>query len=66
MKSFHQICSTGESEAVKTKKGGEDYTPVVLGEPGDEALLGVVTLEILGLVFHPFSRTLHPIRAMLS
>ncbi len=45
---------------------GEDYTPVVLGEPGDEALLGVVTLEILGLVFHPFSRTLHPMRALLA
>ena len=65
MKSFHQTCSTGESEAVKTK-AGEDYAPVVLGGPGDEALLGVVTLEILGLMFHPFSRTLHPIRAMLA
>ncbi len=39
---------------------GEDYTPVIVGEPGDEALLGVVTLEILRLVFNPFSRTLHP------
>ena len=28
---------------------GEGHTPVILGEPGDEALLGVVTLEILGL-----------------
>ena len=45
---------------------GEDYTPVILGEPGDEALLGVVTLEILGLVFDPFSRTLHPMRMMLA
>ncbi len=45
---------------------GEDYTPVILGEPGDEALLGVVTLEILGLVFNPFSRTLHPMRKMLA
>ena len=45
---------------------GEDYTPVILGEPGDEALLGVVTLEILGLVFSPFSRTLHPMRMMLA
>ena len=45
---------------------GEDYTPVILGEPGDEALLGVVTLEILGLVFNPFSRTLHPMRMMLA
>ena len=45
---------------------GKDYTPVILGEPGDEALLGVVTLEILGLVFNPFSRTLHPMRMMLA
>ena len=45
---------------------GQDYTPVILGEPGDQALLGVVTLEILGLVFHPFSRTLKPMRMMLA
>jgi len=45
---------------------GEGHTPVVLGEPGDaEALLGVVTLEILGLVFDPFRRTLHPMRTLL-
>ena len=45
---------------------GETHTPVVLGEPGDATLLGVVTLEELGLVFNPFSRTLHPISAMLA
>ncbi|MBM3943345.1 MAG: aspartyl protease [SAR202 cluster bacterium] len=45
---------------------GEDYTAVILGEPGDEALLGVVTLEILGLVLNPFSRTLHPMRMLLA
>lgn len=40
--------------------------PVILGDPGDdEALLGVVTLEILGLVFNPFSRTLQPMRLLL-
>src|SRR2546422_5203226 len=45
---------------------GEGHTPVVLGQPGDaEALLGVVTLEILGLVFDPFRRTLQPMRALL-
>jgi hypothetical protein len=38
----------------------------VLGEPGDEALLGVVTLENLGLVLNPFDRTLRPMRAMLA
>ena len=45
---------------------GEAHTPVILGETGDEALLGVVTLEILGLLFNPFNRTLQPMRAMLA
>ncbi len=45
---------------------GQDYSPVILGEPGDEALLGVVTLEILGLLFNPFNRTLQPMRMMLA
>ena len=49
-----------------TLEQGEDYTPVILGEPGDSGLLGVVTLEILGLVFNPFSRTLHPMRMLLA
>ena len=44
---------------------GEGHTPVILGEPGDEGLLGVVTLEILGLVFNPFNRSLQPMRALL-
>lgn len=39
------------------------YTPVILGEPGDDqALLGAVTLETMGLLLNPFSRTLHPLR----
>ena len=45
---------------------GEGQTPVILGEPGDEALLGVVTLEILGLVLNPFTRTLQPMRMLLA
>ena len=45
---------------------GEAHTPVILGEPGDEALLGVVTLEILGLVLNPFTRTLQPMRMLLA
>ena len=45
---------------------GEGHTPVVLGEPGDEALLGVVTLEILGLILNPFTRELHPMRMLLA
>lgn len=46
--------------------GGEACTPVILGEPGDEALLGVVTLEILNLALNPFSRTPQPMRMMLA
>ena len=45
---------------------GEAHTPVILGEAGDEALLGVVTLEILGLVLNPFTRTLQPMRMLLA
>jgi predicted aspartyl protease len=45
---------------------GDAHTPVILGEPGDEPLLGVVTLEILGLVLNPFTRTLQPMRLMLA
>ena len=44
---------------------GEGYSPVVLGEVGDDqALLGAVTLENLGLVLNPFSRTPHPMRLL--
>ncbi len=45
---------------------GEGHTPVILGEEGDEALLGAVTLEILGLVLNPFNRSLQPMRMLLK
>jgi len=45
---------------------GERHTPVMLGEKGDEALLGVVTLEILGLILNPYTRQLQPMRMMLA
>jgi predicted aspartyl protease len=41
-------------------------SPVVLGEENDVALLGVVTLETLGLVLNPFDRSLEPMRLMLA
>ncbi|MEK7767221.1 MAG: retropepsin-like aspartic protease [bacterium] len=44
---------------------GQGTSPVVLGETGDAALLGVVTLESLGLVLNPFDRTLQDMKAML-
>ena len=45
---------------------GEEYSPVILGEEGDDqSPLGVVTLEELGLVLNPFSRTLQPMLLIL-
>ncbi|MBI4536556.1 MAG: aspartyl protease family protein [candidate division NC10 bacterium] len=44
---------------------GDGHTPVIIGQPGDEPLLGGVTLEMLGLILHPFSRTLQPMRMLL-
>lgn len=53
------------SECHLTLPQGEGHTPVILGEEGDEPLLGAVTLEILGLVLNPFNRTLQPMRMLL-
>ena len=36
--------------------------PVIYGEEGDSPLLGATTLEAMGLVLNPFTRTLHPVR----
>ena len=45
---------------------GEAPTPVILGEEEDEALLGVVTLEDLGLMLNSFNCTLQPMRMKLA
>ncbi len=54
------------SECYITLPQGEGTTPVILGESDDQPLLGVITLEILGLTLNPFNRTLQPMRAMLA
>lgn len=54
------------SECHITIPQGEGTTPVILGERDDQPLLGVITLEILGLTLNPFNRTLQPMRAMLA
>jgi clan AA aspartic protease len=47
-------------------EAGRQHTPVILGEPGDDMpLLGVVTLEELGVVFDPFRRELRRMMARL-
>ena len=53
------------SECQLSLPQGAGHTPVILGEPGDVALLGVITLEELGLVFNPFNRTLHQARLLM-
>lgn len=40
--------------------------PVIFGEKNDEPLLGATTLEAIGLVLNPFTRTLHPMRMLLG
>ncbi|MBI3097313.1 MAG: aspartyl protease family protein [Planctomycetes bacterium] len=45
----------------------DGHAPVILGDPGDsEPLLGVITLENLGLVFDPFARRLIQMRLVLA
>ena len=53
------------SECYMILPQGKAHTPVILGEANDRALLGVVTLKILGLVLDPFKRTLRPMRILL-
>ena len=45
---------------------GSAHSPVFLGEVGDEAIIGKVTFETLGLVFNPFNQTLTPMRMLLA
>jgi predicted aspartyl protease len=40
--------------------------PVVYGEEGDNTLLEATTLESIGLVLNPFTRTLHPMRMLMA
>jgi predicted aspartyl protease len=54
------------SHCLFTYAGITAPSPVVLGESQDEALLGSITLESMGLVLNPFERTLRPMRLRLG
>jgi predicted aspartyl protease len=41
-------------------------SPVIFGEPDDATLLGVVTLEALGMMLDPLKRTLRPLPMLLA
>ncbi len=47
-------------------QGNGGAAPVIFGEEGDEPLLGVTTLESLGLMLDPFKRKLIPMRMLLA
>ena len=46
--------------------GEEGYSPVIFGEKGDATLLGIVSLETLGLILDPLKRQLRPLPMMLA
>ena len=57
----------GVSEAIiELPPYGERHSPVILGESEDENLLGVVTLEIFGLVLDPLRREIRQGRILLK
>lgn len=56
----------GVSECTFEIEGRRATSPVVLGDTEDEALLGAVTLETLGLLLNPLTRTLQPMRLVLA
>ena len=60
------VVSRDVSHAMFTYQGIRAPSPVVLGGPRDEALLGTVTLESMGLVLNPFERTLRPMKMRLA
>ena len=46
--------------------GAAGAAPVIFGQRGDANLLGVVTLEALGLRLDPLRRTLRPLKLMIA
>lgn len=52
-------------ECQLTLEHGDGHTPAILGQPGDDPQLRVVTLEELGLMLNLFNRTLQPMRLMM-
>lgn len=46
--------------------GASGSAPIIYGNECDTALLEVTTLESIGLVLNPFTRTLHPMELLLA
>ena len=54
-----RIIKRNVGSALFAFEGRESAAPVLFGEKGDSLLLGVFTLEALGLTLDPLKRTLH-------
>ena len=54
------------SECRISLNGIERHSSVILGEPDDEPLLGVLTLKVICLVLDPFKRELRPMKLRLG
>ncbi|MBI4374642.1 MAG: retroviral-like aspartic protease family protein [Deltaproteobacteria bacterium] len=60
------VITRSVSECTFEVQGKIGTSPVVLGEEADAPLLGMVTLEVLGLMINPLSRELLPMRMVLA
>ena len=66
--------SLADGRSVKRKIGAAQFelqgqsgpSPVIFGRRGDAPLLGVVTLESMGLSLDPLRRTLRPLKLMIA
>jgi aspartyl protease family protein len=47
-------------------QGSQGISKVIFGRAGDASLLGVLTLEVLGLSLDPLKRTLRPLKLMIA
>lgn len=53
-------------DAIFIINGLRGASPVIFGEKGDSVLLGIVSLEALGLILDPIKRVLRPLPLMLG
>ena len=56
----------GMSGALFRLKRQEGLSPVIFGEKGDASLMGMVSLEALGLILDPLRRELRPMPMLLQ
>ena len=60
------VIERGVSRCTFEIAGVVETSPVVLGGPRDAPLLGMVTLETLGLMLNPLTRELLPMKLVLA